>query len=147
MELISRREAMERGLRYYFTGKPCVNGHTVERYVKGGSCRKCACERSDKWGKDNPESLQVHRYKARRAWLNRVAKINALKLEQGCVDCGYRAHPQALEFDHRDPKAKLFNISEKNYSWDRMLKEIAKCDIRCANCHRVRTFTINRLSR
>ena len=44
METISRKEAYERGLTKYFTGKPCVNGHTVQRYVTSGACSSCARE-------------------------------------------------------------------------------------------------------
>ncbi len=58
-----------------------------------------------------------------------------------CVDCG-EADPVVLEFDHRDPSLKSFAISaSKNStkSLDRIREEIAKCDVRCANCHRRRT--------
>lgn len=36
-----------------------------------------------------------------------AARLDALKLEAGCVDCGYNKHPAALHFDHRDPETKL----------------------------------------
>ena len=41
MEVITRREAIERGLTRYFTGKPCKRGHVTERYVKRGRCLDC----------------------------------------------------------------------------------------------------------
>lgn len=56
-----------------------------------------------------------------------------------CMDCG-ESNPVVLEFDHRNPKEKLFNIGEgylKNK--EVLLLEIEKCDIVCANCHRIRT--------
>jgi hypothetical protein len=55
-----------------------------------------------------------------------------------CRDCG-ETDPVVLEFDHlRD---KRFNIGGRlaYYNWDRILEEIAKCDVVCANCHRRRT--------
>ena len=59
-----------------------------------------------------------------------------------CVDCGGRFKPHQMDFEHRDPSAKLFNLCAGRA----MLKsrpvlqaEIDKCDIVCANCHRVRT--------
>lgn len=71
----------------------------------------------------------------------RRALIDAIKLESGCVDCGFRVHPAALEFDHRDREQKLFAIARHYHSkaWHVVLAEIAKCDVRCANCHRIRS--------
>jgi len=45
MEIISRKEALERGLLHYFTGKPCKYGHTVKRYVKDKKCVDCNKEK------------------------------------------------------------------------------------------------------
>lgn len=70
------------------------------------------------------------------------AALQAIKLERGCVDCGYDAHPAALDFDHRDPATKCFDISRalSTRSLSTLLEEVAKCDVRCANCHRVRSW-------
>lgn len=48
MRIISRRDALAAGLKRYFTGKPCKNGHVAERHVSGGGCVVCAVERSQK---------------------------------------------------------------------------------------------------
>ncbi len=40
-QIISRAEAKARGLKHYFTGKQCPNGHIVERYVTNGCCLGC----------------------------------------------------------------------------------------------------------
>jgi hypothetical protein len=70
------------------------------------------------------------------------AYLDGIKLKSGCVDCGYNAHPAALHFDHIDPLAKSFTIAA---GWSRakhlLEAEIAKCEVRCANCHAVRTVT------
>lgn len=74
----------------------------------------------------------------------RAAKIRAMataiKLARGCIDCGYNAHPAALDFDHvrgeKKRNVSLFSTTQKG-----LLEEIAKCDVRCANCHRVKTWT------
>lgn len=55
----------------------------------------------------------------------------------GCVDCGLK-DPRALDFDHVRG-TKSFTISYGDYSPSRLLEEIAKCDVRCANCHRIQT--------
>jgi len=55
-----------------------------------------------------------------------------------CKRCGYDKCLEALEFHHRDPSEKEFNVSSKGHcrSWERVKKEIEKCDLLCANCHR-----------
>lgn len=66
----------------------------------------------------------------------------SIKLANGCTDCGYRGHPAALDFDHipgRGPK--LFQIgSTQLRSRESIMAEIAKCEVVCANCHRIRTY-------
>jgi len=41
MQIISRAEAIERGLTRYFTGKPCPKGHVAEHWVNGRACVEC----------------------------------------------------------------------------------------------------------
>jgi hypothetical protein len=56
-----------------------------------------------------------------------------------CKDCCVKYHFSAMEFDHVRGD-KLFDISKhKHYGKDKVLAEIAKCDLVCANCHRIRT--------
>lgn len=70
----------------------------------------------------------------------RREKLDQIKLDAGCTRCGYKEHPAALHFDHRDHTTKAFNISQDpKRSWESIEKEIAKCDVLCANCHSVRT--------
>lgn len=58
-----------------------------------------------------------------------------------CMDCGQCFIPWAMEFDHRPGEKKLFAISEKSgQSITKLQAEIAKCDLVCANCHRVRSW-------
>lgn len=57
------------------------------------------------------------------------------------MDCGYNEHPAALDYDHRPDTSKCFNLgSTVTWSIARIDEEIAKCDVVCANCHRIRTF-------
>ena len=59
--------------------------------------------------------------------------------EQSCVDCGI-SDVRVLEFDHLDPSVKEYNISQIiEGPEDKLQKELNKCDIVCANCHRIRT--------
>lgn len=68
--------------------------------------------------------------------------IGDLKIGQGCMDCGYNAHPEALEFDHISDN-KLFSVSHAirmGFGLEKIMLEIDKCELVCANCHRVRTY-------
>jgi len=57
-----------------------------------------------------------------------------------CVDCG-ESRPEVLELDH--VRGEKFNdistMITRRYAWTTILSEIAKCEVRCANCHRLRT--------
>jgi hypothetical protein len=58
-----------------------------------------------------------------------------------CVDCG-ETDPIILEFDHIT-NDKHFNISDATrhgYGMKKLIAEIAKCEVRCANCHRKKTY-------
>jgi hypothetical protein len=58
-----------------------------------------------------------------------------------CVDCGV-SDPLVLQFDHRPGQSKLKDIGWFVSSGSRaslLLDELARCDVRCANCHRRRT--------
>lgn len=58
-----------------------------------------------------------------------------------CMDCGVKYPPVCMDFDHRDPTLKTFNIATgATRRRELVIQEIAKCDIVCANCHRIRTW-------
>lgn len=85
------------------------------------------------------------RYQAERR-APRQAIADKIKMDAGCMDCGLKPeYAQVLEFDHRPDEEKLFHISDRMTTGtvESLLEEIAKCDIVCANCHRIRTVTKN----
>lgn len=57
-----------------------------------------------------------------------------------CADCGGRFPTVCMEFDHRDPAEKVFPIGGASQrSRAAVVAEMAKCDVVCSNCHRIRT--------
>ena len=52
-----------------------------------------------------------------------------------CELCGYDKSLSALTFHHINPDEKEFTIGGKNYSKERMIKEVDKCILVCQNCH------------
>jgi hypothetical protein len=57
-----------------------------------------------------------------------------------CVDCG-NANPVVLEFDHvfGNKKNTISDLWRKGYSVESIKKELEKCEIRCSNCHQIKT--------
>jgi len=67
-----------------------------------------------------------------REWLREIKACSS------CLHCG-ESYPACLVFHHRDPSVKDVDlgkvICDKGWAKERILEEIAKCDILCANCH------------
>lgn len=84
----------------------------------------------------NPKLLKAQKriYRRRRLWLDAL-KASAYQ------DCGGSFPPECMDFDHRDPALKSFGIGNglSSHGDALVLAEIAKCDLICANCHRIRT--------
>lgn len=55
MQIISYVDAKARGLKRYFTGKPCKRGHLSERFVSNCACYQCASAVTEKWTQSNRE--------------------------------------------------------------------------------------------
>ena len=69
----------------------------------------------------------------------KVLKYKAFEYKGGkCEKCGIISIPEIYDFHHIDPLQKDFSISAvgNTYSWDKIKKEIDKCILLCANCHR-----------
>lgn len=81
-----------------------------------------------------------YRLKRNREKLEIVAGIKS----GPCQDCHRYFHPVCLDFDHREPSEKSFNISRAvidcKTSVEEFKSEISKCDLVCACCHRLRTL-------
>jgi hypothetical protein len=77
-----------------------------------------------------------------RVKLTRIRNSNYIqeyKLNHPCIDCGF-SDPRALDFDHvRGEKSANISILAYSASLEKLQEEIDKCDIRCANCHRIAT--------
>ena len=89
---------------------------------------------------------ETRTYKDRRAYLAKATNIRRRKLKKKMVDhkggkcqfCGYMKYVGALDFHHINPTSKELGLSmDQMYrSWETTKKELDKCVIVCANCHR-----------
>ena len=95
-----------------------VRAYRARRYVKDGH-----------WRDEGPAATWL------KSWM--------LELKAApCADCRATFPACCMDFDHRDGTAKLYNVGSMfahHYSVDLINAEIAKCDLVCANCHRIRT--------
>jgi len=82
----------------------------------------------------------VYRDRNRRRRAELIQEVRLAK-EKPCADCGGAFPYYVMDFDHRDDETKLFEVSTGMLSFGRakVLAEIAKCDVICANCHRIRS--------
>ena len=93
------------------------------------------CRQRDHVAKD-PASYKAYQRNKRSEYKAWVAEI---KLERGCARCGYKEHACALDFNHLDPQQKSRRIASDVTTKEQLLEEVSKCEVLCANCHRVHT--------
>jgi hypothetical protein len=100
--------------------KSCVNGRTLKHYHANREYYA--------------ETRRRHRY--------RIQEMIREAKSKPCADCGQAFPYFVMDFDHRPGEVKVFVISQftKSHKSQKAVKaEIAKCDVVCANCHRIRT--------
>lgn len=78
------------------------------------------------------------RLRARRRGDRRRAELSDLK-DNPCMDCGGRFPPECMDFDHRPGEVKNKHVGYLFYMPHKVAEEVKKCDLVCANCHRIRT--------
>lgn len=64
--------------------------------------------------------------------------LNEYKIKRGCSRCGI-TDPRVLDFHHKKGEDKLFTIGgfRRAVGFERIKNEVAKCEVLCANCHRI----------
>jgi hypothetical protein len=106
-----------------------AKGRATEARYNEANAEKMAAYNAE-WSRVNTPRLQ----KAKRAWLD--------DFKRGpCLDCGKSYPPVVMDFDHvRGAKVAGVSSMLRRCAYDAIVAEIAKCDLVCANCHRLRTF-------
>ena len=105
-------------------------------------CKSCTVDYKREYSKTHPDKVSSHNKKRKKK-----TKIRNLRYvfeyfkTHPCVDCG-ETNPVVLEFDHKNPNNKTIEVSKLIMGvagLDTLQTEMDKCDVRCANCHRVKT--------
>ena len=119
--------------------KPADREHFDWSERDGLSARCVECRRKN--GKTHYETNKVVYFAhadARR--LDMAEFIRSLK-NKPCADCKDSFPHYVMDFDHRgDKTVNLSHPRVKRWGKNRILAEIAKCDVVCANCHRIRSY-------
>jgi len=112
----------------------CANCHALRTYASLMERRR----RSTPEGWAPGMSPYIERKRAH--WRATAAMLNKLR-DVPCADCGRRFPPCVMQFDHRDPASKKYEVTRVlTRAHATILEEVAKCDIVCTNCHRDRTY-------
>lgn len=103
-------------------------------------CRECNAKRSKQYYAENREKhLKVIRKRSNKVIANNQKYIVEYLQNHPCVDC-QESDIIVLEFDHqRDKNKNISTLVSEGYSLNTVKKEIEKCEVVCANCHRRRT--------
>jgi hypothetical protein len=121
---------------------------SLKRQTRQWICLLCQRAYTNQWYSRNRKR---HMAKVRaRSLLARAdirRRVREYLMGHPCVDCG-EPDPEVLDFDHlREKKANVSTLIQTGVSWQSLVIEIAKCEVRCANCHRRRTATDGRYYR
>ncbi len=135
--------------------KPLKDFYNVKRNnTVTSKCKICTNENNKKYSHKYDEYYKEYRIinknkisekskriwkKQRQIWIEIISSKFILK----CIKCGYDECFAALDFHHRNPKEKEYDIHKllhlsplKSKNIDKIFKELEKCDVLCSNCHR-----------
>lgn len=124
--------------------RPCQTRRAQKAMVdqkRIGERAMTAAEARARWVFNNPEKA---RESARLARERIKRRVDQYKAERGCEDCG-NDDPRVLDLHHRerDDKVAAVNNLRTRAGVQRVMEEAAKCEVLCANCHRIRHATEN----
>jgi len=138
-----------------FAAKAIINGLLRSLYRRR-FCLVCSPFGVHNTSKSPPriaasDELREYRRRRRNAKTYRAQKRRRLRRKTElvaaaggrCLDCGYQTSLATLEFHHLDPTTKEFGSANFDGSLERLLVEVKKCDLLCANCHRLRHLAMD----
>lgn len=115
------------------------------RGIRLASCKACHSAYTKRWYKRNKKRQVANAAKNNRRYRKeKRAKFFLWLAERECVVCK-ESDMRVLEMHHRDPKEKEFTplrMIERGWAWSKIILELEKCDVLCANCHKREHFAI-----
>lgn len=117
---------------------------SVNKSKKDGLNYRCkVCQNKyfkEYYKKNKKKHLKAVRKRNKRVEKELKSFIDSLK-QKPCLDCGVQYPPCVMDFDHvtGTKKFAIAMAARLGASKKKVLKEIQKCELVCANCHRIRT--------
>jgi hypothetical protein len=112
-----------------------------DRGIRHSRCKYCMSQASRLHYQNNKSSYltRIHRRDKEELLINRQ-KLYSYLMEHPCVDCG-KTDVRVLDLDHVQgvKRASIVRMMSTGCSWRTIEAEMEKCEVRCANCHRIRT--------
>lgn len=131
-------------LRYCSYGQHGVEEDTFSWQNKSAGkrnsiCKPCNSTRGKIRYSESPSERQAVKDRTARYVARNELFVYEYLLDHPCVDCG-EPEPLFLDFDHlRDKEAGVSYLANSPSSIQRLKDEIAKCEVVCVRCHRLRT--------
>lgn len=112
------------------------------KVLRGQQTKYCSPRcRKDEWKVNNIEKHRSYIKKSQQSKKYRRREYLAEVKSKPCEDCGIQYPWYVMEFDHvRGVKVRHVSLLTLFNTDKELLDEIAKCDVVCANCHRLRTY-------
>ena len=123
----------------------CFNKKAASKDGYASLCKEHTREMVRSWYRKNIDTERVRLKEKKKVYTDRNKKLIMEIKDNPCADCGNRYPHYIMDFDHRPGTNKCFQISDAFHARaampvNKILTEISKCDLVCANCHRERTF-------
>ncbi len=123
--------------------KARATAHYHKRMAEDPDAERAAgAVRSARYRKNNPKAAEKARRHHEAARARAKEFTNAIKVATPCADCGRYFPAVCMDFDHLDAGEKescVGTLVNRAHSIKRIAAEVAKCEIVCACCHRLRT--------
>ena len=121
-------------------GKPLTEFALSSRNKDGRQyhCKECGRQAGIENYNQNKDRYYGVAKKRDRELREKIRKLKSVP----CADCKQTFDPVCMDFDHLPEFKKSFGIAHmirRRMAWSKIETEIAKCEVVCANCHRLRT--------
>lgn len=108
---------------------------------RSNQCKSCEREYGKNWYKNNSKrQVELTKARTKKSVKEKKRYVFDYLKKNPCIVCGEK-NPIKLEFDHvrAEKKNSICQLVIDGCGWEALQNEIAKCEVRCANCHKLKT--------